>query len=85
MKKKSFLILSQLDENRTKEGNKWMDMKSEFDEIFKKPLKSIDLNITIYKEYGRKFEEQSNTIEASYQEIRDLVRLNDSLFYASMF
>lgn len=61
--------------NRTKEANKWNDIKDEFDEQLQFRLKTIDLNITLYKEYARKFEEQSNTIEASYQEIRELVRL----------
>lgn len=61
--------------NRTKEANKWNDIKDEFDEKLQFRLKTIDLNITLYKEYARKFEEQSNTIEASYQEIRELVRL----------
>lgn len=69
------MLLDQLEVNRTKEANKWNDIKDEFDEQLQFRLKTIDLNITLYKEYARKFEEQSNTIEASYQEIRELVRL----------
>lgn len=69
------MLLDQLEVNRTKEANKWNDIKDEFDEKLQFRLKTIDLNITLYKEYARKFEEQSNTIEASYQEIRELVRL----------
>lgn len=69
------MLLEQLEVNRTKEANKWNDIKDEFDEKLQFRLKTIDLNITLYKEYAGKFEEQSNTIEASYQEIRELVRL----------
>lgn len=69
------MLLDQLEVNRTKEANKWNDIKDEFDEKLQFRLKTIDLNITLYKEYAGKFEEQSNTIEASYQEIRELVRL----------
>lgn len=73
VKKKSCLLIDQLEENRTENVNKLCDMKVEFDEALQTRLKSSHLNITLYKEYARKFEQQSNLIEASYQEICTLV------------
>lgn len=59
--------------NRTIEANKWNDIKIDIYEVLQTQLKSIDLNIRLYEEYGRKFQQQSNTIEAAYQEIREMV------------
>lgn len=73
IKKKSCLLLNQLEVNRTIETNKWNDIKIEIDEVLQSQLKSIDLNTRLYEEYGRKFQRQSNIIEAAYQEIRVLV------------
>lgn len=67
------MLLNQLEVNRTTETNKWNDIKSDIDEILQSQLKSIDLNIELYEEYKHKFRQQSNTIEAAYQEIRELV------------
>lgn len=65
--------MDQLEVNRTIEANKWNDIKIDIEEVLQAQLKTIDLNIRLYEEYGRKFQQQSNTIEVGYQEIRELV------------
>lgn len=73
IKQKSCLLLDQLEVNRTTEANKWNDIKIDIDEVLQAQLKTIDSNIRLYEEYGRKFQQQSNTIETGYREIRELV------------
>lgn len=65
--------MDQLQVNRTTETNKWDDIKIDIEEVLRAQLKSIDSNIRMYEEYKRKFQQQSNAIEAGYQEIRELV------------
>lgn len=65
--------MNQLEVNRTIETNKWNDLKIDTDKVLQRQLKSIDLNTRLYEEYGRIFQQQSNTIEAAYQEIQELV------------
>lgn len=67
--------MDQLDANRTTEANKWNDIKIDIYEALQAQLKSIDSNIRLYEVYGRKFQQQSNTIEAAYHEIRELVSM----------
>lgn len=67
--------MDQLEANRTIEANKWNDIKIDIYKVLQTQLKSIDLNINLYEEYGRKFQQQSNTIEAAYQEIREMVSI----------
>lgn len=64
-----------MEANRTIEANKWNDIKIDIYKVLQTQLKSIDLNINLYEEYGRKFQQQSNTIEAAYQEIREMVSI----------
>lgn len=73
IKQKSCLLLDQLEANRAIEANKWNDIKMDIYEALQAQLKSMDLNINVYEEYGRRFQQQSSTIEAAYQEIRELV------------
>lgn len=85
MKKKSCSLLTQLEVNRTVETNKWNDIKVDIGEVLQSQLKSIELNTRLYEEYGRKFQQQSNAIEAAYQEIRELVsKLNETFFTQKM-
>lgn len=74
MKTKSFALLDRLEVNHTTEANKWSDIKTDLDDVLLTRLKSIDSDITQYKEYAHKLEEQSNTIEAYYEKIRELVK-----------
>lgn len=73
IKQKSCLLLDQLEANRTTETNEWNDIKIDIYEALQAQLKSIDANINLYEEYGGKFQQQSNTIEAAYQDIQELV------------
>ncbi|XP_055317757.1 kinesin-like protein Klp61F [Sitodiplosis mosellana] len=72
IKTKSLAILDQLEVNLTKETNKWNDNKNDFSDYLVSHLKSSELNHTLYKEFAEKLGEQSNTIELSYKELREL-------------
>lgn len=74
IKTKSLLLLDQLEVNLTKETNKCNDFKNEFSESLMEYLKASESNTTLFTEFAAALEQQSNTIEASYTELRDLVR-----------
>lgn len=73
IKTKSLTLLDQLEVNVTKETSKWIDIKSEFNGYLESYLKSSEFNQTLFKEFAEKLEEQSNTIDLSYKNLRELV------------
>lgn len=86
VRKRSFRLLDQLEKSHVNESKKWSNIKNEFDKVLQGRLKSIDFNCMLYKEYARAFEEKSNKIETSYQEIRKLViSPNFIIFFVCFF
>lgn len=74
MKTKSFTLLNELEANLKRETTNWNEAKNDFNEIVQSYLKSSDANTTLYTEFARELEEQSQIIESSYKELRELVR-----------
>lgn len=74
--------MDQLEANRTIEANEWNNIKIDIYEVLQAQLNSIELNISLYEEYGQKFQQQSNTIAAAYREIRELVSNKRKCVYA---
>lgn len=81
IKAKSNALLNQLEENLTKETNKWNDIKNDFDDHLVSYLKSSETNQTLFEEFAEKLAEQSNTIEISYNELGQLVIVSSILHY----
>lgn len=74
IKTKSLALLDQLEVNLTKETNKWNDIKTDLNDCMESYLKSSESNATLYKEYAQRLNEQSNLIDTSYEELKELVR-----------
>lgn len=84
IKTKSLAMLDQLEVNLTKETNKWSDIKMEFNDYLVSYLKTSESNTTLYKEFADALAEQSNTIEVSHKELRELViNFFFSIFFCS--
>lgn len=73
IKTKSLALLAQLEVDLTKERNNWDDTNNDFNEAILSYLKSSESNITLYKGFAQELEQQSNTIETAYNELKELV------------
>lgn len=87
IKTKSLTLLDQLEVNVTKETNKWSDIKTEFNECLVSYLKESESNRTLFKHFAEQLEDQSNAIETSNKELRELViiLIINKLFFNSNF
>lgn len=76
VKTRSFELLDKLEESLKKETDTWNGIKSGFHDILSSHVKSVGTNITIYKEYACKLEQQTIKIAESHNELREMVISN---------
>lgn len=73
IKKKCSALLNKLEVDLIKSTDDWNEANNEFNEAIQSYLKSKEANITLYKEFAVELEQQSNIIEKSYENLKELV------------